>query len=121
MDGRLARRVGKRSSRDARGRAQRQGDQLHPGGRAHLDGTGPTRTRGRLAELERLLEARAQQPHNADELKVTTDMAATELPKDKPNRITITGLLGGLADSVRSVAVLATAVNAITRAAVALF
>jgi hypothetical protein len=52
---------------------------------------------------------------------VTIEMAATELPKDKPNRITMTGLHGGLADSVRSVAVLATAVNALTRAAAALF
>jgi hypothetical protein len=75
----------------------------------------------RLADLVRLLAAHAPQLDNADELQATTEVVATELAKEKPNRTTVTGLLGGLADGVRSVAGLTTAVEALARAAVAIF
>ncbi|HZD00503.1 MAG TPA: hypothetical protein VFA46_10040 [Actinomycetes bacterium] len=75
----------------------------------------------RLAELVRLLDAHAPQLDNADELQATTEMVASELTKDRPNRTTVTGLLGGLADGVRSVAGLTTAVEALARAAAGLF
>jgi hypothetical protein len=75
----------------------------------------------RLADLVRLLEAHAPQLDNADELQATTEVVANELAKEKPNRTTVTGLLGGLADGVRSVAGLTTAVEALARAAVAIF
>jgi hypothetical protein len=75
----------------------------------------------RLAELVRLLEAHAPQLDNADELQATTEVVAAELAKEKPNKITVTGLLRGLADGVRSVAGLTTAVQALAQAAVAIF
>jgi hypothetical protein len=75
----------------------------------------------RLAALMHLLETHAAQLDNPDELKTTTETIAAELTNDKPNRITVTGLLNGLADGVRSVTSLTTAVDALAKAATALF
>jgi|SoiMethySBSTD1v2_1073268.scaffolds.fasta_scaffold405767_1 hypothetical protein len=75
----------------------------------------------RLEELVRRLEAHGPQLDNADELQATTEVVAAELAKEKPNKITVTGLLRGLADGVRSVAGLTTAVQALAQAAVAIF
>ena len=75
----------------------------------------------RLAEVVRLLETHAADLDHPDEVKDATDTIATELTKPKPNRITLMGLLNALATGVRPVADLATAVDALTRAATVLF
>jgi hypothetical protein len=75
----------------------------------------------RLAEVVRLLETHAASLDHPDEVKEATETIATELTKPKPNRITLMGLLNALATGVRPVADLATAVEALTRAATVLF
>lgn len=75
----------------------------------------------RLAEVVRLLEAHAARLDNVEEVKEATETIATELTRPKPNRITLMGLLNALAAGVRPVADLATAVDALTKAAMVLF
>jgi translation initiation factor 2B subunit (eIF-2B alpha/beta/delta family) len=84
-----------------------------------LTGRGQAELADRLADLVRQLEAHASRLDNADELRETTEAVASELAKDKPNRITVTGLLDGLAKGVGSVAGLTTAVHALAQAAMA--
>lgn len=86
-----------------------------------LSDRGHAELAARLAEVVRLLETHAAQLDNPDEIKETTETVATELTKPKPNRITLTGLLNALATGVRPVADLATAVDALARAAMVLF
>lgn len=63
-----------------------------------------------------MIHAHAAQLSNAQELKESTQLVAEELVKDRPNKTTVTGVLAGVAQSVKSVAGLATAVEALTRA-----
>jgi len=70
----------------------------------------------RLEELLRQLDAHAAQLSNAQELKDSTRLVAEELVKDRPNKTTVTGVLAGIAQSVKSVAGLATAAEALTHA-----
>ena len=81
---------------------------------------GQAEVAGRLADLVRQLEEHASRLDNADELRETTEAVATELAKDRPNRITVTSLLDGLAKGVGSVASLTTAVQALAQAAIAI-
>ena len=70
----------------------------------------------RLDELLHQLAVHASQLSNADELKGSVRLVAEELVKDRPNKTTVTGVLAGIAQSVKSVAGLATAAEALTHA-----
>jgi hypothetical protein len=86
-----------------------------------LTDQGHTELAARLADVVRLLELHAAALDNPDEVKEATETIATELTKPKPDRITLMGLLNALAAGVTPVATLATAVDALARAATALF
>jgi hypothetical protein len=77
--------------------------------------------REQLAALMKALDEHAQALHNPDEVKQSAQVIAEELKKPKPNRITLTGVLSGIADSVKSVSVLATAAEGLKIALAALF
>ena len=53
---------------------------------------------------------------NADELKESTEVVARELTKYQPNKTTVTGVLAGIAESVKSVAGVAAAAQALMQA-----
>lgn len=74
----------------------------------------------RLDELEKALNAYAASLDNPDEVRDSTAAVAEELSKDKPNKLTITSVLNGIADSVKSVTVIAVAVEALRNAIAAL-
>lgn len=74
-----------------------------------------------LAILMKTLEEHGQALHNTDEVKQSAQVIAQELKKEKPNRITLTGVLAGISESVKSVSVLATAAEALKIALAALF
>jgi translation initiation factor 2B subunit (eIF-2B alpha/beta/delta family) len=81
-----------------------------------LEDRGHTELGQRLEELLRQLDAHASLLSNADELKESTQLVAEELVKDRPNKTTVTGVLAGIAQSVTSVASLATAAEALIQA-----
>lgn len=70
----------------------------------------------KLDELEKALNAHAASLNNPDEVRGSTAVVAEELSKDKPNKLTITSVLNGIADSVKSVTVIAVAVEALRNA-----
>jgi hypothetical protein len=75
----------------------------------------------RLEELVRQLEAHANQVPDIDDLRGATGTVADELAKDKPNKTTVTAVVSTIAESVRSVAGLATAADALLKAVQAVF
>jgi hypothetical protein len=77
--------------------------------------------RQQLAALLQALDEHARALHNPDEVKQSAQLLAEELKKDKPNRVTLSGVLGGIAESVKSVSVLATAAEGLKLALAALF
>ncbi|MGB0125153.1 MAG: hypothetical protein WA419_11950 [Silvibacterium sp.] len=77
--------------------------------------------REQLAALMKALDDHAQALQNPAEVKQSAQVIAEELKKPKPNRITLNGVLGGIAQSVKSVSVLATAAEALKIALAALF
>jgi hypothetical protein len=68
----------------------------------------------------RAISAHADSLDNRDELLDSTETVAKELAKDKPNKLTITGVLSGMTEGAKTVASIATAVQAL-RSAVLLF
>jgi hypothetical protein len=70
----------------------------------------------RLEELLRQLDIHTSRLSNAEELKESTQLIAEELMKDRPNKTTVTGVLTGIGQSVKFVADLATAAEALSQA-----
>ena len=81
-----------------------------------LDRKGLQDIREKLDELVNILTAHADALDNPDEVLDSTEAVAAELSKDKPNKLTLTAILSGLASSVQSVAAVATAVEALKHA-----
>jgi hypothetical protein len=77
--------------------------------------------REQLAALMKALDEHAQALHNSDEVKQSAQVMAEELKKPKPNRITVSGVLAGISESVKSVSILATAAEGLKIALAALF
>jgi hypothetical protein len=75
----------------------------------------------RLEELVRQLESHADQVPDIDDVRGATQVVADELAKERPNRVTVTAVLSGIAESVRSVTGLATATDALLKAVQAVF
>jgi hypothetical protein len=80
------------------------------------------RTRGqddvaqRLEELLRQLEEHADEVADIEDVRGATKTVTDELAKDRPNRTTVTAVLSGIAESVRSVTGLASAADALLNA-----
>ena len=74
----------------------------------------------KLDALLQLLNQHRDQVSNADEVSEATKSVKEELTKDKPNRLTLKSLLGGITESVKSVGALAVAAEALKTAVVAL-
>ncbi len=81
-----------------------------------LEERGQTQLAQRLEELLHELDTHASRLSNADELREATQVVASELVKDRPNKTAVTGVLAGITDGVKSVAALAAAADALTRA-----
>lgn len=84
--------------------------------RRELEERGHAELGHQLEEFLRQLDAHASRLSNADELKEATGLVAEELVKDRPNKTTVTGVLASIVESVKSVAGLATAAEALTQA-----
>jgi hypothetical protein len=67
----------------------------------------------RLDVLLRELDAHGHKLERGDEVRESAEAVADELQKDKPNSVTVTGILAGIGSSVASVASLSTAVSAL--------
>jgi hypothetical protein len=85
-----------------------------------LEQKGLQEIRDKLDELLKVIIEHANSLDAPDEVLDSTEIVAKELAKDKPNKLTVTGVLTGIADGVKSVASIATAAEAL-RKAVALF
>ena len=97
------------------GRRARASQVVQDAGRS-LAERGQSEVAERLEQLLRELEAHAAQLSNADEVRESTELLARELAKPAPNRTTVSGVLGGIVDSVKSVAGLAGAAQALAQA-----
>lgn len=76
------------------------------------------------AQLDKVLELLATKSHEIPDHEDVVQSAQSlkqELDKDKPNKLTLKSLLSGIADSVKSVTTVATAVEALRTAITALF
>ncbi len=81
-----------------------------------LEQKGLQEVRDKLDELVNALTTHADALDNPDEVLDSAEVVAEELSKDKPNKLTLTAILGGIASSVQSVAAIATAVDALKHA-----
>jgi len=81
-----------------------------------LEQKGLQEVRDKLDELVNALTTHADALDNPDEVLDSAEVVADELSKDKPNKLTLTAILGGIASSVQSVAAIATAVDALKHA-----
>ena len=72
--------------------------------------------RVRLDELVQALNNHAGALGNPDEVRDSTEVVAKELSKEKPNKLTLTAVLTGIASSVQSVSAIAVAVEALKNA-----
>jgi hypothetical protein len=70
----------------------------------------------RLDELMQALDDHSDALENPEEVRDSTKAVAEELSKDKPNKLTITSVLNGIASSVQSVTTIAVAVEALKNA-----
>jgi len=70
----------------------------------------------KLAELEKALDAHASSLQNAEEIRSSTTVIADELRKKQPNKLTVSAILNGIADSVKSITGIALAVEALKNA-----
>lgn len=70
----------------------------------------------RLNELMQALNKHESTLENPEEIRESTSIVAKELSKEKPNKITLTGVLTGIASSVQSVTAIAVAVEALQKA-----
>jgi hypothetical protein len=85
------------------------------------DSGGLEEVRKQLATLMEALQKHAHEIPNSAEVMQSAHTAQEELSKDKPNRLTLRSLLSGIAESVKSVTTVATAVEALKLAVTALF
>lgn len=81
-----------------------------------LEQKGLQEVRDKLDELVNALTTHADALDNPDEVLDSAEVVAEELSKDKPNKLTLTAILSGIASSVQSVAAIATAVDALKHA-----
>jgi hypothetical protein len=81
-----------------------------------LEQKGLTEVRDKLDELLKEITVHADSLRNSDEVLDSTKAVAEELAKDKPNKLTIMGVINGIADSVGSVARVATAADSLGKA-----
>jgi predicted PP-loop superfamily ATPase len=81
-----------------------------------LEQKGLTEIRDRLDELLKEITTNADSLHNPDEVLDSTNAVAEELSKDKPNKLTIVGILKGIVDSTGSVARIVTAADSLSKA-----
>lgn len=81
-----------------------------------LEQKGLQEIREKLDELVNALTTHAEALENPDEVLDSTEAVAEELSKDRPNKLTLTAILSAIASSVQSVAVVATAVDALKHA-----
>ncbi len=77
---------------------------------------GMTEVRDKLAELLQAINTNADSLNNPDEVLGSTEVVANELAKDEPNKVTVMGVLNGIAENVRSVAGVATAADSLAKA-----
>ena len=75
----------------------------------------------RLEEMVQQLEAHADQVPDIDDVRGATRTVTDELAKQQPDKTTVTAVLSGIADSVRSVTGLATAADGLLDAVRAVF
>jgi hypothetical protein len=75
----------------------------------------------KLDELIRVISAHPEGPSQQEELIRSADIVADELAKPKPNKLTITSILDGIANSMKSVAGIVSASEALKAAVTALF
>jgi hypothetical protein len=67
-------------------------------------------------KLRQLMDAISSHPgplQSREEVKSSVESVAQELAKEKPNKLTVTSLLGGIANAVKSVTGIATAAEAL--------
>lgn len=64
-------------------------------------------------KLQQLVDAVSSHPESHQEVRSSVDSVAQELAKEKPNKLTVTSLLGGIANAVKSVTGIATAAEAL--------
>lgn len=69
----------------------------------------------KLEQLEKTLNTYGSTLENRDEINGAAKEIAKELSKEKPNKITVTGILEGVANGVKSVANIATSVEALKK------
>ena len=81
-----------------------------------LEQKGLQEVRDKLDELVNALTTHADALDNPDEVLDSAEVVAEELSKDKPNKLTLTAILSGIASSAQSVAAIATAVDALKHA-----
>jgi hypothetical protein len=74
----------------------------------------------RLNKLGKALKLHTDSLENHDEIVDSANKVAEELHRDKPNKLTITAILNGIAEGVKSVTGIATAVEALKRAVAAM-
>jgi len=77
--------------------------------------------RAEIDKLLELLKAQASTLPGGQDVVHSARTVKEELAKEKPNQLTIKSLLAGIADSVKSVASIATAVEAVRAAVIAFF
>jgi len=77
--------------------------------------------RARLDQVLKALEEHGNAIANREEIVQATQVVKEEVSKEQPNKLTIRGLLSGIAESVQSVTSIATAVEAAKVAISALF
>ena len=75
--------------------------------------------RQRLDELIALIEQHGASLSDSEQVMESTAVVAQELARDKPNKITIGGILTSLAETVASATAVATAVHALKGAVMA--
>ncbi len=81
-----------------------------------LERRGQQEIASRLAELQQALLRHGDQLSNREEVLGAVAEVAGQLRAERPNKLTVTGILNSLAGGVQSVAGLATAVEALSKA-----
>jgi hypothetical protein len=81
-----------------------------------LDQKGLQEIKEKLQALYEALETDGGSLKNAGEVMESTEVVAKELSKDKPNKLTLTGVLDGILGAVKSVTSITGAVNLLKKA-----
>jgi len=86
-----------------------------------LEAKGLREVKDKLDALLAAVSAHAGPAPEREQLMHTTEAVATELAKEKPNKLTITSILDGIASSVKSVTSIVSASEALKAVVTALF